>query len=40
MMTSEMTMRSPSQLAVYETFEAVYGRKSTMGELIAEIQSC
>jgi hypothetical protein len=37
MMTPGMTMRSPSQLAVYETFEAVYGRKSTMDELIAEI---
>jgi len=31
-------MPSPSQLAVYETFEAVYGRKSSMDELIAEIR--
>ncbi|RSL18604.1 hypothetical protein EDE15_4194 [Edaphobacter aggregans] len=31
-------MRTASQLAVYETFENVYGRKSTMDELIAEIR--
>jgi hypothetical protein len=31
-------MPSASQLAVYETFESVYGRKSTMDELIADIR--
>lgn len=31
-------MKSASQLAVYETFEAVFGRKSTMDELIADIR--
>jgi hypothetical protein len=31
-------MRSASQLAVYETFESVHGRKSTMDELIADIR--
>ena len=30
-------MRSAAQLAVYETFEDVYGRKSTIDELIAEV---
>jgi hypothetical protein len=31
-------MRSASQLAVYETFEGVFGRKSTIDELIADIR--
>ena len=31
-------MPAASQLAVYETFESVYGRKSTMDELIADIR--
>lgn len=31
-------MKSASQLAVYETFEEVFGRKSTMDELIADIR--
>lgn len=31
-------MPIPSQLAVYETFENVYGRKSSMDELIADIR--
>ena len=30
-------MRSAAQLAVYETFEDLYGRKSTLDELIAEV---
>src|ERR1039457_3901194 len=38
MMTSGSSMPAASQLAVYETFESVYGRKSTMDELIAEIR--
>jgi len=31
-------MRSASQLAVYETFEDLFGRKSTLDELIADIR--
>ena len=30
-------MRAPTQLAVYETFENVYGRKSSFDELVAEV---
>jgi hypothetical protein len=30
-------MRSATQLAVYETYEDLYGRKSTLDELIAEV---
>ena len=30
-------MRSAAQLAVYETFEDLYGRKSTLDELIAAV---
>jgi hypothetical protein len=38
MMTLENNMPSASELAVYETFESVYGRKSTMDELISDIR--
>jgi len=30
-------MRTASQLAVYETYEDLYGRKSTLDELIADV---
>ena len=32
-------MNGATQLAVYETFEDVFGRKSTLDELIADIRS-
>jgi hypothetical protein len=32
-------MRAPTQLAVYETFENIYGRKSSLDELVAEISA-